>query len=111
MKSALKEKKVLLILSLVTAVMLFAGWRYPQAKPSKWDYKIMTVNSSMSGEQMLKFMDDQGWEFIAAQPVRTQAEMVPKMQPAQIPQNLPVPQGKAAPVGQPDALYFFRRAK
>jgi hypothetical protein len=111
MKSALKEKRVLLIAFLAIAVVLFAGWRYPMVKPNSWNYKIVPVNGMTQGEQVLKDMDAQGWEFIAVQPMRTQAELIPKMQSAQSAQNRPAPQGKTAPIGQPEALYFFRRAK
>lgn len=90
--------------------MLLIGWRYPQPPPTSWEYKIVPVHTVAQGEEILKDMDAQGWEMIAVQSQRTQADLTPRLQPVQ---SQPV-QTQIVPIDppeKPEALYFFKRAK
>ena len=121
----MRERKVwLTIILLITTTALLVGWRYPQSKANSWDYKIVPVDSVTQGEEVLKEMDGKGWELIAVQPVRTQAVLVPKIQlvqktpPPTFPSSKPQrfrEMGEASKnqtaSDQPEAMYFFRRAR
>ena len=107
----MREKKMWLqpAFILITLVLLI-GWRYPQTAPTGWEYKIVPVHAVTQGEEILKDMDAQGWELIAVQSQRTQAELVPRLQPVQAQGNEPQII-QTDPSGRPEALYFFKRAK
>src|SRR5687767_10568941 len=96
----------------ICIVILLAGWRYSQGRVSSWEYKIVPINDVEQGERSLKELDANGWEFIAVQSLRTEAELVPTIRPVQI-QTSPFSQQTfpLTPSEKAEAYYFFRRAK
>jgi hypothetical protein len=73
---------------------------------------IVPVNAMTAGEVLLKEeRDAQGWELIAVQALRTQADLTPKMQNVQAQADTAQFAPPPAASGKSEALYFFRRAK
>src|SRR5262245_57224013 len=95
---------------ILSVLVLLLGWRYQQTNYTRWEYKIIPVNTMAAGEVSLKEMDGQGWELIAVQALRTQAEFPPRVEKLQAQTSTTqfIPPSSAS--GKSEALYFFKRA-
>src|SRR5262245_3770196 len=96
---------------ILSVLVLLLGWRYQQTNFTSWEYKIVPVNAMAAGEVLLKEMDAQGWELIAVQALRTQADLNPRVEKLQALTSTAQYTPPSAASGKSEALYFFKRAK